>query len=495
MALLEQRRQGALFFAYSIAFRIAENNPLGTMRYLPKGWKMNKLFCSHDEIRWLFDQDEIIEAGRALMQEFLSNPRQMNLTFDLFEKVRVQCEGIAKRYAFVRPGLLSTPQIVGIIREYFSLYDEMWDTGAMAEELDFYLSSIITPELQRHGIPEKEIPGIISTLSAPTEESFNRKAEKRMLEIVQTIQERALSFPHAFEDAQVKEMVKQYILDYYWTPCNYFTFSGLGMENVKSLIQRTAEQSTFAKEKLEGWAREQRELAAQKRALQKKYHLDEKIALYLSLLAKVARMYDDRKKMQMYGFYSMGRMLKELAKREKVDYDLAKYILPSEVPDFAAGKIPVETLRARRTHTAIDYSTNPPLFLTGHVARAAEEKIWLSVTTSQNEISGQCACPGKIVAKARVIRSTKNLSELQQGEILVTGMTSPEYVPALGKAVGIITDDGGITCHAGIISREMKIPCIVGTKLATRKIKTGDLVDLRAHHGLARIVQKSASNG
>ena len=65
-------------------------------------------------------------------------------------------------------------------------------------------------------------------------------------------------------------------------------------------------------------------------------------------------------------------------------------------------------------------------------------------------------------------------------------MTRPEYVPLMKKATAIITDEGGITSHASIVSRELKIPCIVGTKIATKILKDGDLIEINADIGIVR---------
>ena len=68
-------------------------------------------------------------------------------------------------------------------------------------------------------------------------------------------------------------------------------------------------------------------------------------------------------------------------------------------------------------------------------------------------------------------------------------MTRPEYLPAMKKAAAFITDEGGITCHAAIIAREMKKPCIIGTKIATQVLKDGDMVEVKANHGLVIILK------
>ena len=100
------------------------------------------------------------------------------------------------------------------------------------------------------------------------------------------------------------------------------------------------------------------------------------------------------------------------------------------------------------------------------------------------ELKGQVAFKGKIHGMARVILDRRNAYELQEGEILVTTMTSPEFVPAMKLSGGIITNEGGVLCHAAIMSRELRKPCVIGTKIATDAIKTGQMVTLDADNGI-----------
>jgi len=114
---------------------------------------------------------------------------------------------------------------------------------------------------------------------------------------------------------------------------------------------------------------------------------------------------------------------------------------------------------------------------------------------NKNEISGNTANKGK--AKGEVIVVTvedyNNYEKLLKGKknyILVTPMTRPEIVPFLNGVKAIITDEGGITCHAAIVSRELKLPCIIGTKIATQVIKNGDVVEVDADNGVIKILKK-----
>ncbi len=80
--------------------------------------------------------------------------------------------------------------------------------------------------------------------------------------------------------------------------------------------------------------------------------------------------------------------------------------------------------------------------------------------------------------------------ELKKGDILVCSMTIVEATPYLKRCKAIVTDEGGITCHAAVISRELKIPCIVGTKIATKVLKDGDLVKVDADKGIVKILKR-----
>ena len=79
----------------------------------------------------------------------------------------------------------------------------------------------------------------------------------------------------------------------------------------------------------------------------------------------------------------------------------------------------------------------------------------------------------------------------QDGAILVTTMTTPEFVPIMKKALAVVTNEGGVLCHAAIVARELKKPCIIGTKIATQILRDGDLVEVDAEKGVVKILKRS----
>ena len=104
-------------------------------------------------------------------------------------------------------------------------------------------------------------------------------------------------------------------------------------------------------------------------------------------------------------------------------------------------------------------------------------------------ITGNAACRGIARGKVAIIKGTNDTGKMKKGNILVAPNTGPELVMTMRKAAGIITDWGGVTSHAAIVSREFGIPCIVGTDIATQVLKDGDLVEVDGNEGVVRILK------
>ncbi len=119
----------------------------------------------------------------------------------------------------------------------------------------------------------------------------------------------------------------------------------------------------------------------------------------------------------------------------------------------------------------------------------------LKVQKDMIEIKGQSASKGNYrgVVKIIIDAESQEAKDFEKGHVLVTSMTRPEFVPLMKKAGAIVTNEGGITCHAAIVSRELGIPCIIGTKFATQILKDGDLVEVDADKGVVRILERAGN--
>lgn len=107
----------------------------------------------------------------------------------------------------------------------------------------------------------------------------------------------------------------------------------------------------------------------------------------------------------------------------------------------------------------------------------------------RGEIRGKVAYKGKVSGRAKIINTIEDMEKFQDGDILVSIQSSPALMPAIIKCSAIVADEGGIMCHASVISRELKKPCIIGTKIATKVLKDGDIVEVDAEKGIVRILK------
>ena len=98
-------------------------------------------------------------------------------------------------------------------------------------------------------------------------------------------------------------------------------------------------------------------------------------------------------------------------------------------------------------------------------------------------LRGLAASPGLASGRVRVLQSPHEAAALRAGEVLVAAMTSPDWVPAMRRAAALVTDGGGMTCHAAVVSRELGLPCVVGTRTATTTLHDGDLVTVDGRSG------------
>ena len=98
-------------------------------------------------------------------------------------------------------------------------------------------------------------------------------------------------------------------------------------------------------------------------------------------------------------------------------------------------------------------------------------------------VSGLGAVPGRVTGRVRVLHSPQEGSQLVSGEVLVAPMTNPDWVPTIRRAAALVTDAGGMTCHAAIVTRELGVPCVVGTRRATTTLRTGETVTVDGAQG------------
>ena len=179
-----------------------------------------------------------------------------------------------------------------------------------------------------------------------------------------------------------------------------------------------------------------------------------------------------------------------ISKETGYDPTLVLSCTPEEFDWYLNGKpLPKKSiLRKRFRKNAILAEHGVQSILVGKEVDLLEKNLMGS--TKVAEVTGQTGYGGLIRGAARIILDPKKAKAFNKGDILVTGMTRPEYLPLMKLAGAVVTDAGGILCHAAVVAREFKIPTVIGTEKATKTFINGDYLEVDAGKGIVRKIPK-----
>ena len=212
---------------------------------------------------------------------------------------------------------------------------------------------------------------------------------------------------------------------------------------------------------------------------------------YLRVLDACARLHDERKEIQMRTLYAMDEIRKATAKRYRVPIrDVQMLTVHETRAFFKNGRLPRAIIARRRIGYCAKFERGRMTFEKyGKAVWGAIDQELAMPDTVHHEVRGTIASRGHAIGRAIVTDDPKVAMRLvKRGDILITSMTTPDFVPAIKKAGGVVTNEGGVTVHAAIVSREFGIPCITGTVHATHVFKTGDYVEVDAIQGKVKQV-------
>ena len=181
-------------------------------------------------------------------------------------------------------------------------------------------------------------------------------------------------------------------------------------------------------------------------------------------------------------------------KRNIADYcdiseEMAQVVLPEEITS-----LPTEEILEKRLEKFLLIDGEQPYlgslesFNRDHPNLTFAKEV---IPDATDEIKGQIAYQGKVKGKVKIVKKQSQISKVIKGDVLVSPMTTPDLLSAMKLAAAFVTDEGGITCHAAIVAREMKKPCIIGTKIATEVFKDGDIVEVDADGGLVKLLKRN----
>jgi len=189
----------------------------------------------------------------------------------------------------------------------------------------------------------------------------------------------------------------------------------------------------------------------------------------------------------LYAYFTLNKLLREISGRTDLALNDLLFLSPEEISLFLQGREAVKRaeIKERQKFCVVLIKGAGVMFLTGLKAKDYLKNNIEPEKTKRNLaiIHGMAAYLGRVTGRVKILNNVRDMAKIEPGDILVAAQTTPDLIPAMKKAAAFVTDIGGITSHAAIVAREMKKPCIIGTKIATQILKDGDLVEVNANEG------------
>jgi phosphohistidine swiveling domain-containing protein len=328
---------------------------------------------------------------------------------------------------------------------------------------------------------EEKYGAYLSILTYHGKKSWVRREEEGLFKIAQKVRD-----GKSINDPVIMSLLDKHTEKYCWLELGY-QFLGKPLSKEEFILK--------LKDLLEDGIKKipsSEEIRKEAKKITKELNIDTKHLLLFKALGKIIYLKEYRDGIYCRSHYEFNVLLCEILNRFKINNEFGAYMKLSEYKDLLNGKrLDIEDVKDR-VHLFVWLCDRKEEYYTGLEAeKIIKREIGEIGPRYENiaEVQGVVASSGKVRGFVKVVKNESELYKVKQGDILVTYMTKPSYLSAMKKAIAFVTNEGGITCHAAIISREMKKPCIIGTKIATKVFKDGNLIEVDANKGIVRKIR------
>ncbi len=424
--------------------------------YTGESWGTFYIRFKRNYLGVLWDENQLEKVATKVLT--LSNQGLPSGWIHDFEAVDTKLTDAAYRISQANLSVLSLIELRQEYDHVFTVDQDMWKVSIFIDTFD---PGYDQREIQRIALRNKLTDSEVQILLTPAAPSYLAEWNRSLI---------------LYGDGAVT--VTDLLARFFWVATDYFSFAELTEERIKeAYLEVHGDAETLA--------------AEEEADILKKHSLDKNP---LELFRTLTQWRDTRKRLNYTGVYALMRILHEVARRHGITDSYLNGLLLNQIDDFFEGTIREETLRRQHEEGLMLVGNEDGT--TRYVFGRDAESEWNELTRPGYErrimeVRGNVASRGIARGRARIMleASSESASLMTEGDILITSMTRPEFLPLMKRASAIVTNEGGITSHAAIVSRELKKPCIIGTKNATDVFKDGDMIEVDANIGVVRRVE------
>lgn len=494
----------------------------------PSGRAYKRILCIYRgyHLWFYYGKEDSYEVGESIVRKFLRRPKfikQVNRQIVVWaDKLRHYSENLPE----TNLERLSNKKLWALYLGHDKLHTEYYQWGWIPVAADMFHNNLtvrLKDILNNRKVPADKINEVFVTLTQPTHKSLIQVEREEFLKLTAALQtdkyhrkifadlyNKFTAFndakfgyqTHTREYEMLLEQQVANLADKIKLPflkriqvhyAKYFYVNHMWVGEVHSFeyylkeLAKIIGNNVKAADILKKGSSDFRKSIKKRKTFLHRYHIS---GMYKSLFDgfgdfMVTKIY--RRFAQIYDLYKMEFILKEISRRLGLTLREVRFMLPTEIKTaLLTGKLNKLQIKKRlKMCVLVEEYDQEKLYVGSQAYKLAKEAENVKVE-QVNELNGQTGCVGKAQGVVKIIIRPSDIAKMKRGDILLSIATDPDIVPAMKLAAAIVTEQGGVTSHAAIVARELGIPCLIGTKIATKVFKDGDTVVVDATKGIIK---------
>jgi len=446
--------------------------------------KKTMFFVNNNYVRWYWPDDDMRRLRKMLIRKVNKDPNYLKKMRTDWGKALKPVDKIMRKIDKIDLRKLSDDKLFKLYDGFLVKYLKQFGIVMTVQDaFSMYTSEFLEPLFEKVLKKQNKMAqfaNYYTKLMSPVEDSFISIEKKSRLNILKVLKKG--------NKLNARKMLQEHQKKFFWIRNNYAKQPVLSVKFFENEIKRMIKEKIDPNKELKKMEREMREIIKEKKKMIKELKLDKETINLIRITENFSYIQDERKKYVLIANHYQRKFIKEVARRKKIPEKLVEYLVYPETKqkNFDIGKL------KKRIKSCVCIQDNKGFCI--YEGKEVDKLHTLLFGKGGyggiKEFKGMSASRGKAKGIVKIVQKTHDLINFKEGDILLSSMTRPEMVVAMKKAAAIVTDEGGITSHAALVSRELGIPCVIGTKIATKVLKDGDLVEVDANKGIVRKINK-----